>query len=131
VTPSTVRDKLKAAVNITGLRVYDTVPDGLIPPALVIGQLSITWDLVMARGADSAEVDLILIAGRMSDRAAQDYLDSFLTASGTNSIKTKVEADQTLGGSVTSVRVVTATPISLTVSGVEMLAYRFAVALWG
>ena len=131
MTPSTVRDKLKAAVNITGLRVYDTVPDGLIPPALVIGQLAMTWDLVMARGADSAEVDLILIAGRMSDRAAQDYLDSFLTASGTNSIKTKVEADQTLDGSVSSVRVVTATPISLTVAGVEMLAYRFAVALWG
>jgi hypothetical protein len=131
VTPSTVRDKLKAAVNITGLRVYDTVPDGLIPPALVIGQLSITWDLVMARGADSAEVDLILIAGRMSDRAAQDYLDSFLTASGANSIKTKIEADQTLGGSVSSVRVVSATPISLTVAGVEMLAYRYAVALWG
>lgn len=131
MTPSTVRDKLKAAVNITGLRVYDTVPDGLIPPALVIGQLSIEWDLVFARGADSATVDLILIAGRMSDRAAQDYLDSFLTATGTNSIKTKVEADQTLGGSVTSVRVVSATPISLTVAGVEMLAYRFAVALWG
>jgi len=131
VTPSTVRDKLKLAVNISGLRVYDTVPDGLIPPALVIGQLSITWDLVMARGADSAEVDLILIAGRMSDRAAQDYLDSFLTASGANSIKTKIEADQTLGGSVSSVRVVSATPISLTVAGVEMLAYRYAVALWG
>jgi hypothetical protein len=131
VTPSLVRDKLKAAVNITGLRVYDTVPDGLIPPALVIGQLSITWDLVFARGADSAEVDLILIAGRMSDRAAQDYLDSFLTATGTNSIKTKIEADQTLDGSVSSVRVVSATPISLTVAGVEMLAYRYAVALWG
>jgi hypothetical protein len=131
VTPSTVRDKLKLAVNISGLRVYDTVPDGLIPPALVIGQLSITWDLVMARGADSAEVDLILVAGRMSDRAAQDYLDSFLTASGANSIKTKIEADQTLGGSVSSVRVVSATPISLTVAGVEMLAYRYAVALWG
>jgi hypothetical protein len=131
VTPSTVRDKLKDAVNITGLRVYDTVPDGLIPPALVIGQLSLNWDLVMARGADSGEIDLILIAGRMSDRAAQDYLDSFLTATGTNSIKTKVEADQSLGGSVSSVRVVTATPLSLTVAGVEMLAYRYAVALWG
>lgn len=131
MTPSLVRDKLKAAVNITGLRVYDTVPDGLIPPALVIGQLSITWDLVFTRGADSAEVDLILIAGRMSDRAAQDYLDSFLTATGANSIKTKIEADQTLDGSVSSVRVVSATPISLTVAGVEMLAYRYAVALWG
>jgi hypothetical protein len=76
-------------------------------------------------------VDLILIAGRMSDRSAQDYLDSFLTASGANSIKTLIEADQTLGGTVTSVRCVTATPVSLTVAGVEMLSYRFSVELFG
>ena len=131
MTPSTVRDALKTACTITGLRVYDTVPDGLIPPALVIGQLSIEWDLVFKRGADSATIDLILIAGRMSDRAAQDYLDGFITASGANSIKTLIEADQTLGGSVTSVRCVSATPVSLTVAGVEMLAYRFAVELFG
>lgn len=131
MTPSQVRDALKTAINVAGLRVYDTVPDGLIPPALVIGQLSIEWDLVFKRGADSATVDLILIAGRMSDRAAQDYLDSFLTASGANSIKTLVEADQTLGGTVTSVQCVTATPVSLTVAGVEMLSYRFAVELFG
>jgi len=131
VTPSTVRDALKTACTITGLRVYDTVPDGLIPPALVIGQLSIEWDLVFKRGADSATIDLILIAGRMSDRAAQDYLDGFITASGANSIKTLIEADQTLGGSVTSVRCVSATPVSLTVAGVKMLAYRFAVELYG
>ena len=131
MTPSQVRDALKTAINVAGLRVYDTVPDGLIPPALVIGQLSIEWDLVFKRGADSATVDLILIAGRMSDRAAQDYLDSFLTASGANSIKTLIEADQTLGGTVTSVQCVTATPVSLTVAGVEMLAYRFSVELFG
>lgn len=131
MTPSQVRDALKTAINVAGLRVYDTVPDGLIPPALIIGQLSIEWDLALKRGGDSATVDLILIAGRMSDRAAQDYLDSFITASGANSIKTLVEVDQTLGGTVTSVRCVTATPVSLTVAGVEMLAYRFAVELWG
>lgn len=131
MTPSTVRDNIKAAISIAGLRVYDTVPDGLIPPALVIGQLSIEWDLVFKRGADSATIDLILIAGRMSDRAAQDYLDSFITATGANSIKTLIETDQTLGGSVTSVQCVSATPVSLTVAGVEMLAYRFAVELFG
>jgi hypothetical protein len=129
--PSQVRDALKTAVNITGLRVYDVIPDGLMPPALVVGQLSITWDLVFARGADSATVDLILIAGRMSDRAAQDYLDSLLTPSGASSIKAKVEADQTLSGTVTSVRVARAEPIPVSVSGVEMLGYRFSVELWG
>lgn len=129
--PSQVRDALKTAVNITGLRVYDTVPDGLMPPALVVGQLSIDWDLVFARGADSATVDLILIVGRMSDRAAQDYLDGLLTPTGNSSIKTKIEADQTLSGTVSSVRCVSAVPVAVTVAGVEMLAYRFSVELWG
>ena len=131
MTPSTVRDKLKLALNITGLRVYDTIPENVVPPAAVIGQLSLEWDLVMARGADTATVDVILVAGRMSDRAAQDYLDKYLTATGADSIKTKIEADQTLGGSVTSVRCRTAEPVSMSVSGVEMLAYRFSVVLYG
>jgi hypothetical protein len=46
-------------------------------------------------------------------------------------VKTKIESDQTLGGSVTSVRVARAEPVSVTSSGVEMLAYRFQVDLWG
>jgi hypothetical protein len=126
-----VRDKLKAALNIAGLRVYDTIPDNIIPPAAVIGQLTIDFDLVFQRGADSGTVDVIVISGRMSERAAQDYLDSLITSTGATSVKTKLESDQTLGGSVTSVRVVRAEPVSMTVSGVEMLAYRFQVEVWG
>jgi hypothetical protein len=67
----------------------------------------------------------------MSDRAAQDYLDGLLTATGNTSIKTKIEADQTLGGSVSSIRCLRASPLSVTVSGVEMLAYRFEVVCYG
>ena len=92
MTPSTVRDKLKLALNITGLRVFDTIPENIVPPAAVVGQLSLEWDLVMARGADTATVDIFVVAGRMSDRSAQDYLDSLLTATGANSIKTKIAA---------------------------------------
>ena len=131
MTPSTVRDAIKAALTITGLRSYDTVPENIIPPAAVVGQLSIEWDLVMARGADTATLDVIVIAGRMSDRAAQDYLDSLLTATGATSVKTKIEADRTLGGAVSNLRVRSADPISMSVSGVEMLAYRFSVVLYG
>lgn len=131
MTPSTVRDNLKTALSITGLRVYDTIPDNIIPPAAVIGQLTLDFDLVFARGADSATVDVIVIAGRMSERAAQDYLDGLITSTGATSVKTKLEADQTLGGAATSVRVVRAEPVSITVSGVEMLAYRFQTNVWG
>lgn len=131
MTPSTVRDKLKAALNITGLRVFDTIPENIVPPAAVVGQLSFDYDLVFARGADTATLDVMVVAGRMSDRAAQDYLDGLLTPTGASSVKTKIEADQTLDGSVTSVRVARAEPVSLQVSGVEMLAYRFSVTLFG
>lgn len=131
MTPSLVRDKLKAALNIPGLRVYDTIPDNIVPPAAVIGQLTMDYDLVFARGADAATVDVMVIAGRMSERAAQDWLDKLITSTGSTSVKTKLEADQTAGGSLTSVRVVRAEPVSMTVSGVEMLAYRFQVECWG
>lgn len=131
MTPSTVRDKLKAALNITGLRVFDTIPDNIIPPAAIIGQLSFDYDLVFQRGADSATCDVLVVTGRMSERAAQDYLDNLLQPTGNSSVKTKIESDQTLGGSVTSVRVSRAEPANIVVSGVEMLAYRFQVNLWG
>lgn len=131
MTPSLVRDKMKAALNIPGLRVFDTIPDNIIPPAAIVGQLSMTWDLVMARGADTANLDVMVITGRMSDRAAQDWLDQLLVGTGTKSIKTKIESDQTLGGSVSSIRVTTAEPLNINVSGVEMLAYRFAVECHG
>jgi hypothetical protein len=131
VTPSSVRDAIKNALTITGLRAYDTVPENVVPPAAVVGQLSLEWDLVMARAADTATLDVIVIAGRMSDRAAQDYLDSLLTATGNTSVKTKIEADRTLGGTVSNVRVTSADPVSMSVSGVEMLAYRFSVVLYG
>jgi hypothetical protein len=82
VTPSAVRDALKAKLDITGLRSYDTIPEHIVPPAAVVGNLSIDWDLVMKRGADTANLDVTVITGRMSDRAAQDFLDSILTATG-------------------------------------------------
>ena len=133
--PSDVRDGVKAAVNITGLRVYDTIPDGLVPPALVIGQISITWEYTLANSLDRGSIDLILITGRMSERSAQDYLDSFLMATGASSIKAKLDAAPTLPkngvATVSNSRVVTATPISVSVSGVEMLAYRYTMELWG
>lgn len=133
--PSDVRDGIKTAINITGLRVFDTIPDGLVPPALVIGQLSLTFEYVLSNSLDTATVDLILITGRMSERSAQDYLDSFLMPTGATSIKAKLDAAPTLPkanvATVSTSRVVSATPISVSVSGVEMLAYRYSMELYG
>ena len=44
MNPSTVRDRLKQNLQtITGLRAYDLIPDTVVPPAAVVGQLDFTF----------------------------------------------------------------------------------------
>jgi hypothetical protein len=65
--PSKVRDGLKANLqSIEGLRVYDLVPDVIVPPCAIIGQLDLVFDLNNARGLDSASVDVMVIVQRFS-----------------------------------------------------------------
>ena len=99
MTPSTVRDNIKTQLSsITGLRIYDTVPDSVNVPAAVVGMMDFTFDTSMSRGFDTASLDLILITGRMSERSAQNSLDTYLSGSGTSSIKTVLENNKTLSG---------------------------------
>ena len=44
MNPSQVRDGLKTNLQtITGLRVYELIPDTVTPPAAVVGQLDFTF----------------------------------------------------------------------------------------
>ena len=132
MTVSTVRDNLKTQLSsISGLRIYDTVPDSINVPAAVVGMLDMDFDATMNRGYDRATLDIILITGRMSERSAQNTLDTYLSGSGNSSIKTVVEANKTLSGAVQTLRVTAATSGSIQVSGIDYLAYRFRVELIG
>ncbi|CAB5218977.1 hypothetical protein UFOVP226_15 [uncultured Caudovirales phage] len=132
MTPSNVRDGLKTRLaTITGLRTYDIVPDGIAPPAAVVGLLSLDFDMSMQRYLDHGDIEILIIVGRMSERAAQDKLDSYLSGSGTSSIKAAIEGDTTLGGSVQTCRVLSASPTTITVSGAEMLCYRYQIEVVG
>ncbi|NDE71764.1 MAG: hypothetical protein EB054_03530 [Actinobacteria bacterium] len=132
MTVSTVRDNLKTQLSsISGLRIYDTVPDSINVPAAVVGMLDMDFDATMNRGYDRATLDVILITGRMSERSAQNTLDTYLSGSGNSSIKTVVEANKTLSGAVQTLRVTAATSGSIQVSGIDYLAYRFRVELIG
>ena len=132
MTVSTVRDNLKTQIaTISGLRVYDTVPDSVNVPAAVVGMLDMDFDATMNRGYDRATLDVILITGRMSERSAQNALDTYLSGSGNSSIKAVVEANKTLSGAVQTLRVTAATSGSIQVSGIDYLAYRFRVELIG
>lgn len=132
MTPNGVRAGLGTALDtITGLRAFDYVPDSLSPPAAVVEPLEIDYDEAMRRGLDVYRAYILVIVGRMSDRSSQDRLDAYVTGSGSSSIKAALESDKTLGGACSTLQVTSARPREVVVSGVNMIAYRFEVTIYG
>jgi hypothetical protein len=130
--PSQVRDGLKTRLEtISGLRSYDLIPDTVTPPAAVVGQLDFTFDIDNARGLDQAQVDVLVIVQRFSERSGQNLLDTYLAGSGTSSIKAAIEGDRTLGGVVNTLRVTGAEAGTYESQGVEFLSYRYRITIWG
>jgi hypothetical protein len=132
-----IRDALKTnlltVVSPTGtnLRVYDTIPDVIVPPCAVVGQLDFTFDIDNARGLDQANVDIFVIVQRFSERAGQDKLDTLLAGTGPKSIKTALESDRTLGGLVNTLRVTSADSGTYTSGDQTYLSYRYNLIIWG
>ena len=127
-----VRDALKANLQtITNMRVYDTIPDVVVPPCAIVGQLDFTFDVDNQRGLDQASVDIFVLVQRFSERTGQDKLDLFLAGSGSGSIKTAIESDRTLGGLVDTLRVISADSGTYTSGETSFLSYRYNVTVWG
>jgi len=134
--PSTVRTNLKTALStITGMRVFDYVPDSTNIPTnnafAIVGQLNMNYDFTLNRGFDSATCQIIVVVGRMSEKDGQSRLDGLLASSGSTSIKTAIEADKTLSGAVQTLRVVSASPGTITSANIDYLSYQYSVELIG
>jgi hypothetical protein len=130
--PSQVREGLKNNLKeIPDLRIYDTIPDVIVPPCAIIGQLDLTFDLNNARGLDSANIDVMVVVQRFSERTGQDKLDKYLSGSGEYSIKAAIESDRTLGGIVDTLRVTSAQSGVYQAADVEYLSYRYQVTIYG
>jgi len=127
-----VREGLKTNLqNITNLRIYDLIPDVIVPPCAVVGQLDFTFDVDNMRGLDQASVDIFVIVQRLSERSGQEKLDNFLAGSGSGSIKTALESDRTLGGLVDTLRVISAESGTYTSGEQSFLSYRYNLTIWG
>ena len=127
-----VRDAIKTNLQtITNMRVYDTIPDVIVPPCAVVGQLDFTFDIDNQRGLDQASVDVYVIVQRISERAGQDKLDLYLAGSGTGSVKTALESDRTLGGLVDTLRVISAESGTYQTGDQTFLSYRYNLTIWG
>lgn len=130
--PSNVRDGLKTRLQtISGLRCFDLIPDQVTPPTAIVGQLDFTFDIDNARGLDLANVDVIVIVQRFSERAGQNRLDSYLSGSGATSIKAAIEGDRTLGGACQTLRVTSAESGSYESNSQIFLSYRYRITIYG
>lgn len=130
--PSDVRDGLKTRLQtISGLRCFDLIPDQVTPPTAIVGQLDFTFDINNARGLDQANVDIIVIVQRFSERAGQNKLDAYLSGSGATSIKAAIEGDKTLGGACQTLRVTSAESGSYESNSQIFLSYRYRIIIYG
>lgn len=132
-----IREALKTNISTlnsptgTTIRVYDTIPDVVVPPCAVVGQLDLTFDVDNQRGLDQASVDVYVLVQRLSERAGQDKLDTLLVGSGPKSIKTAIESDRTLDGLVNTLRVVSADSGTYQSGDQTFLSYRYNLIIWG
>ena len=130
--PSQVRDALKTRLQtISGLRVYELIPEPVTPPCAIVGQLDFTFDIDNARGLDQANVDIYVIVQRFSERAGQDKLDGYLAGTGSTSIKAAIEGDRTLGGTCQTLRVIGAESGTYDSQSNTFLSCRYRLTIWG
>jgi hypothetical protein len=98
-TPQQIATGLETRLaTITGLRVYDHVPDSYgIPCAFVMPDTIEYWG-GFAGGNVQQSFIVTVIVGRTSDRAAQKTLYTYTAYDGASSVRAAIEADRTLGG---------------------------------
>jgi hypothetical protein len=90
---------------ITGLRSSAYIPDNPQPPVAIVMPGRITYDQAFGRGSDEYQFTIMLIVGRVADRASQTTLDGYCESSGSRSVKAAIEGDRTLGGKALDCRV--------------------------
>jgi hypothetical protein len=90
---------------ITGLRSSAYIPDNPQPPVAVVMPGRITYDTAFGRGSDEYQFTVLLIVGRVADRASQTTLDGYCESSGNRSVKAAIEGDRSLGGKALDCRV--------------------------
>jgi hypothetical protein len=115
---------------INGLRSSAYIPDNPQPPVAVVMPGRITYDQAFGRGSDEYQFTIMLIVGRVADRASQTPLDAYCESSGSRSVKAAIEADRSLGGKALDCRVTEMTNQgSLAIGDVTFHTAEFSVTV--
>lgn len=116
---------------IADLRVYAYPPDTIAPPAAVVTYPgTYTFDETYGRGMDRIpDLTVVLLVGKVSDRASRDLLTKWCKGSGATSIKAVVES-----GTYTAFHTVRVAQIQfdiVAIGAVEHLAATFTLDIAG
>jgi hypothetical protein len=128
----TVRAAIKEAlvVGVSGIKVYEYIPDTLTHPAAVIapGDPVVSFDATLSRGADEYTFLVRVLVDNAQSEVADKALDAYLAGSGSQSIKQAIEDDPRLGGVVDFVSVTQARNYGVyEFGGVSSLGVEFVV----
>lgn len=122
---NTAMDALGTALDgVTVLRVSDyEASSGATPAGMVLLPDTLYYDNTMGRGTDRATFPVVVIVGKVSDRAARDRLAGFCDGTGAATVSVKAALD-----AIPAARVESVTFKTVTWGGVPYLAAEFTVA---
>lgn len=128
-----VMDQLGDRIDtIDGLRVYRYPPDNVqVPAAVVTYPEEYVYDVTFGRGTDRMTVPVIVMVGKVSDRASRDQLAAYVDGSGARSVKAVVEAEGDDYTAFDSARVTGAEFDIVSMAGVEYVAATLPVDIAG
>jgi hypothetical protein len=92
---------------------------------------NVNYDRTFQRGLDEYNFVITVIVGRVGERSAQRLLDSYVSTTGTSSVKLAIELDRTLGGKCDSLRVTDMRNYgSIVIGEITYLAAEFNVVVF-
>jgi hypothetical protein len=116
---------------ITGLRSAGEIPDNPNPPIAIVNLRNVQYDQAFGKGLAVYNFVVTVIVGRAAERIAQRKLNDYCDNTGSQSVKTAIEGDKTLGGAAFDTRVVSLDNIgNLQLNDATYLAAEFSVAVY-
>lgn len=94
-----MRDAIKKTIkdNLSGVHVYDTIPDVQEVPCVMVLPVSADYHVAFARGSDTWEFDLVVSVSRVDVNAGQEQLDAYVSGHGPKSIRQIMFQNDSLG----------------------------------
>lgn len=115
---------------IAGLRCFAYPPPTITPPAAVVSYPdACEFDATYGRGMDRLKLPVVLVVGKVSDRATRDALGAYCNGSGASSVKAVLESGTY--SAFDSLRVESIDFDVVSIAGVDYMAGAFTLDIAG